>query len=66
MQVQISLSQERSAKFMLTSSYESIEVVKCIARFESLGERTKLRGCIQKFPDWPPGARTANGTALRH
>jgi hypothetical protein len=20
--------------------------------------------CIQKFPDWPPGARTANGTAL--
>jgi hypothetical protein len=25
-----------------------------------------IRGCIQKFPDWPPGARTANGTALRH
>jgi hypothetical protein len=24
------------------------------------------RGCIQKFPDWPPGARTANGTALCH
>jgi hypothetical protein len=23
-------------------------------------------GCIQKFPDWPPGARTANGTALCH
>jgi len=22
-----------------------------------------LRGCIQKFPDWSPGARTANGTA---
>jgi hypothetical protein len=21
---------------------------------------------IQKFPDWPPGARTANGTALCH
>jgi hypothetical protein len=21
-------------------------------------------GCIQNFPDWPPGARTANGTAL--
>jgi hypothetical protein len=20
-----------------------------------------LRGCIQKFPDWPPGARTSNG-----
>jgi len=22
-----------------------------------------IRGCIQKFPDWPPGARIANGTA---
>jgi hypothetical protein len=22
--------------------------------------------CIQKFPDWPPGPRTANGTALCH
>jgi hypothetical protein len=25
-----------------------------------------VRGYIQKFPDWPPGARTANGTALCH
>jgi len=25
-----------------------------------------VRECIQKFPDWPPGARTANGTALYH
>jgi hypothetical protein len=25
-----------------------------------------LQVCIQKFPDWPPGARTANGTALCH
>jgi len=25
-----------------------------------------LRGCIQKFLDCPPGARTANGTALCH
>jgi hypothetical protein len=25
-----------------------------------------LRECIQKFPDWPPGARTANGTTLCH
>jgi hypothetical protein len=25
-----------------------------------------VHGCIQKFPDWPPGARTANGTALCH
>jgi hypothetical protein len=25
-----------------------------------------IRGCIQKFPDWPPGARTANCMALCH
>jgi hypothetical protein len=25
-----------------------------------------LRECIQKFPDWAPGAKTANGTALCH
>jgi hypothetical protein len=25
-----------------------------------------IGGCIQKFPDWLPGARTANGTALCH
>jgi hypothetical protein len=33
--------------------------------------RTKIkflitRGSIQKFPNWPPGARTANGTAVCH
>jgi hypothetical protein len=25
-----------------------------------------IRGCVQKFPDWPPGERTANGIALCH
>jgi hypothetical protein len=25
-----------------------------------------VRECIQNFPDWPPGARTVNGTALCH
>jgi hypothetical protein len=23
-----------------------------------------VQGCIQKFADWPPGARTANGKVL--
>jgi hypothetical protein len=27
---------------------------------------TTTRGCIQKFPDWQPGARIENGTALCH
>jgi hypothetical protein len=26
----------------------------------------RVRGCIQKFPDWPPVARTANGAPLCH
>jgi hypothetical protein len=25
-----------------------------------------IRGRIQKFPDWPPGSRSANGTAFCH
>jgi hypothetical protein len=33
--------------------------------FDSADE-VDILGCIQKFPDWPPGARTANGTALCH
>jgi hypothetical protein len=30
----------------------------------SFFEKFRQIGCTQKFPDWPPGARTANGTAL--
>jgi hypothetical protein len=26
----------------------------------------RVRVCIQKFPEWSPGARTANGTDLCH
>jgi hypothetical protein len=29
-------------------------------------EMTYTRECIQKFPDWPHGARTADDTALYH
>jgi hypothetical protein len=25
-----------------------------------------IRWCIQKFPDWPPGARTTNGVSFCH
>jgi hypothetical protein len=25
-----------------------------------------IPGCTQKFPDWPPGTRTTNGTAVCH
>jgi hypothetical protein len=38
----------------------------CLVRIndQSVGRNSNLRGCFQTFPDWPPGARTANGTAL--
>jgi hypothetical protein len=32
----------------------------------SIFSLSHLGGCIQKFLDWLPGARTANGTALCH
>jgi hypothetical protein len=39
----------------------------CISIFCLLKSNTTMvQGCIQKFPDWPPGVRTANGTALCH
>jgi hypothetical protein len=38
----------------------------CIMRSFITCTFQQIRGCIQKFPDWPPGARTANGTALCH
>jgi hypothetical protein len=27
---------------------------------------SRIRRCTQKFPDWPHGEKTANGTALCH
>jgi hypothetical protein len=32
----------------------------------SLSIAKVIGGCIQKFPDWSPGARTAYGTVLCH
>jgi hypothetical protein len=32
----------------------------------NLKEQAYVRGSIKKFPDWPHGARSANGTALCH
>jgi len=31
---------------------------------QRLASAVYLRGCIEKFPDWPSGARIANGKAL--
>jgi hypothetical protein len=31
-----------------------------------LNAEIRVGGCIQKFSDWPSGARTANSTAIYH
>jgi hypothetical protein len=49
-------------------------VVETVAKFNfrrtdssaALNVAHSVLSCIQKFPDWPPGARTVNGTALCH
>jgi hypothetical protein len=37
-----------------------------LCNYKNISFRDSIRWCIQKFPDWPPGARTANVTALCH
>jgi hypothetical protein len=39
---------------------------KSVTQKSCMQPKYSLRGCNQKFPDWPPGARTAYGTALCH
>jgi hypothetical protein len=41
-------------------------VVMCLFLFCIYMSVVTVRECNQKFPDWPSGARTANGTALCH
>jgi len=43
----------------LSYLYIQLIILVCCVQFAS-----SVRGCIHKFPDWPPGARTANGRAL--
>jgi hypothetical protein len=41
----------------------------CVSGWDNnlcLQDSVKIQGCVQKFPDWQPGARTANGTTLCH
>jgi hypothetical protein len=57
------------------TAIETSTIVKLLRPYVTVGTRRrrrrrrrrrntgKIRGCIQKSPDWPPGARTANGTS---
>jgi len=62
-QVQIFTSALRSqAPSMLQSSLRGREVPIHTEQMRLV--LRAIRTCIQKFQDWPPGARTANGTTL--
>jgi hypothetical protein len=34
--------------------------------YNNAAGKWQVSGCIQKFPDWPPGARNENDRALCH
>jgi hypothetical protein len=54
-------------KFCLFSRHQTMDKVQKHNSFNTILISLvfcDLRGCIQKFTDWPPWARTANGTAL--
>jgi hypothetical protein len=46
--------------YSATNAYKATQIILILYAFSHghVGE------CIQKFPDWPPGARTANCTAV--
>jgi len=44
-------------------NYEPRRSELCLAEVNSILD-LQIRGCIQKFQDWPLGARTANDRAL--
>jgi len=49
-----------------TSTPQYVFIAWCLVKHRDNFTFNFIRGCIQKFPDWPPGARTANGTILYH
>jgi len=68
------LKADKPRNFILVSAVQIVWIwlVHCIFWIISLGSDdvnilvVDIRGCIQKFRDWPPGTRTTNGTALCH
>jgi hypothetical protein len=49
-----------------TSDDLSSVLTDSLRHFKGRSGCSSVRGCVQKFPDWLPEARTANGTALCH
>jgi len=62
------LSLQQGSHFLGTfhhCHHESVPVPLRLVRPER-SKAVRLRGCIQNFSDWPPWARTANGTIPCH
>jgi hypothetical protein len=53
-------------KFSLHCSVNDLALIPFMLLQRMVSLRLYIRGCIQKFPNWPPGTRTANGTTLWH
>jgi hypothetical protein len=61
-----SLSNRHERRSVWGFSGRSMKLITHLHVVPRLGMLGAIRGCIQKFPDWPHGARTANGTVLCH
>jgi hypothetical protein len=57
------MGEMRNAYKMLVGKPEG---KKTIDHSEDISVDGSIRCCIQKFPDWPPGARIANGKSFCH
>jgi hypothetical protein len=55
-----------STKCNLLGVQVELEIPQNPLIIRTAGTLYEIQVCIQKFPDWPPGARTVNGTALCH
>jgi hypothetical protein len=61
---EVAAANSTSAEVMNEWSYTSTQPLQ--TRFNGVVLKQEIRGCIQKFPEWPPGAKTVYGRALCH
>jgi len=63
------LRQREKVLLLALSSLDIHSIDKCFTEWVAVLCKIyscHVGGCIQKIPDWSPGARTANDTALRN
>jgi hypothetical protein len=57
-----------SHPYKTTGKIRDVDLYTLIFKFIFIGHEKveEITRCIQKIPDWPPGAKTANDTAVCH